>query len=219
MCQKGEDSDYGKPADYLHELKNPPYYFIYIPQAVMVTFGGIHVNRKFECVDENEQAIPGLYAVGVESAELWPNIYTINVPGGTNANNVNSGRSAAINASEYIGAEKTGVINESGDTSPSVVVQTWENPQDLKDGTYTATATGMFGNITVTVTISGGKIAEVTQTNELETSYIGVEAMEKTLIPAVLDAQDVNVDTVAGATATSNGFRNAVEASLLEAAK
>ncbi len=219
MCQNGEDSDYGKPADYLHELKNPPYYFIYIPQAVMVTFGGIHINRKFECVDANEKAIPGLYAVGVDSAELWPNVYTINVPGGTNANNVNSGRQSAINAAGYIGAEKTGVINTSGDTSPSVVVRTWENPESLKDGAYTATSFGMFGNISVTVTVSGGKISEIAQTNELETSYIGVEAMENVLIPAVIEAQNVNVDTVAGATATSNGFRTAVESCLKDAAK
>ncbi|NLG98907.1 MAG: FAD-binding protein [Chloroflexi bacterium] len=219
MCRNGKDTDFGKPEKYMKELKNPPFYFIYIPQAVMVTFGGIHVNRKFECVDANEKPIPGLYAIGVDSAELWPNVYTINVPGGTNANNINSGRTAAINAAEYIGAEKTGTITTSGDTSPSVVVQTWENPKDLNDGTYTATSRGMFGNITVTVKIQGGKIAEITQTNELETSYIGVEAMEKVLIPAVIDAQDVNVDTVAGATASSNGFRNAVEACLLEAAK
>jgi hypothetical protein len=38
----------------------------------MVTFGGIHVNRKFECMDASEKAIAGLYAVGVDSAELWP---------------------------------------------------------------------------------------------------------------------------------------------------
>ncbi len=219
ICQNGEDSDYGKPAKYLHELKNPPYYFIYIPQAVMVTFGGIHVNRHFECVDTEEQSIPGLYAVGVDSAELWPNIYTINVPGGTNANNVNSGRTAAINAAKYIGSGKTGVIKSDGDTSPSVVVNTWKNPTDLKDGTYKATSHGMFGEITVTVTISGGKIAEISQTNELETSYIGVEAMQDVLIPAVIKAQDVNVDTVAGATATSNGFRTAVESCLVEASK
>jgi fumarate reductase flavoprotein subunit len=219
ICQNGEDSDYGKPAKYLNELKNPPYYFIYIPQAVMVTFGGIHVNRKFECMDASEKAIAGLYAVGVDSAELWPNIYTINVPGGTNANNVNSGRQSAVNAAAYIGSAKTGAITTSGDTSPSEVNKTWENPSDLKDGTYSDTERGMFGNITVTVTISSGKIAEITQTNELETSYIGVEAMNDVLIPAVLEAQDVNVDTVAGATATSNGFRNAVEACLLAAAK
>jgi fumarate reductase flavoprotein subunit len=219
ICQAGDDSDYGKPAKYLHELKNPPYYFIYIPQAVMVTFGGIHVNRKFECVDANEKAIPGLYSVGVDSAELWPNVYTINVPGGTNANNVNSGRQSAINAAAYIGADKKGAISTTGDTSPSVVVRTWKNPTTLKDGTYTETSMGMFGNITVTAVISGGKITDLTQTNELETSYIGVEAMKDKLIPAVLAAQNVNVDTVAGATATSNGFRTALEAALQDATK
>lgn len=218
MCQAGEDTDYGKPVEYMNELKNPPYYFIYIPQAVLVTFGGLHVNRKFECVDADEKAIPGLYSIGVDSAELWPNIYTINVPGGTNANNVNSGRQSAINASEYIGSEKTGAINTSGDTSPSVVERTWENPENLTDGTFTATSRGRAGDITVTVTISNGEITEITQTNELETAYIGVEAMENVLIPAVLKSQDVNVDTVAGATESSNGFRTAVESCLLESA-
>lgn len=219
MCQNGEDTDFGKPAKYLHEMKNPPYYFIYIPQAVMVTFGGIHTNRNFECVDANEKAIPGIYSVGVDSADLWPNIYTINVPGGTNANNVNSGRQSAINAAAYIGSGKSGAIKTSGDTSPSVVVRTWKNPKTIKDGSYTATSRGMFGNITVTLTVSGSKISKITQTNELETAYIGVKALDDVLIPAVIKAQDVNVDTVAGATGTSNGFRTAVETCLADAAK
>jgi fumarate reductase flavoprotein subunit len=77
----------------------------------------------------------------------------------------------------------------------------------------------MFGNITITLTVSGGKISKITQTNELETAYIGVEALDNVLIPAVIKAQDVNVDTVAGATGTSNGFRSAVETCLLDAAK
>lgn len=217
MCRSGADTDFGKPANYMVEMVNPPYYFIYMPQAVLVTFGGIHVNRNFECLDKQEQPIPGLYAVGVDSAELWPNIYTINVPGGTNANNVNSGRTAANNALAYIGANLTGRITSSGDTSPSVVTGSWKTPDSLKDGQYTATARGMFGGITVTVTIAGGKITQITQTNELETSYIGVIAMDE-LIEAVLEAQDVAVDTVSGATQTSNGFRDAVQDCLEQAA-
>jgi fumarate reductase flavoprotein subunit len=218
MCRKGADTDFGKPAKYLMELKNPPYYFIYMPQAVMVTFGGIHTNRKFECVDADEKPIPGLYAIGVDSAELWPNIYTINVPGGTNANNVHSGRAAANNARQFIGQGATGKITSSGDTSPSVVKGNWKTPAGIKDGTYTASARGMFGGITATVTVSGGKIARITQTNELETSYIGALALEE-LISAVISAQDVNVDTITGATQTSNGFRNAVQNCLEQAAK
>jgi fumarate reductase flavoprotein subunit len=89
---------------------------------------------------------------------------------------------------------------------------------ELKDGVYEDTERGMFGNITVTVTIEGGKIAAIEQTNELETSYVGVPAMEDVLIPAVIEAQDVAVDTVAGATMTSNGFRTAVQACCEQAA-
>jgi fumarate reductase flavoprotein subunit len=186
----------------------------------MVTFGGIRVNRHFECIKEDWESIPGLYAVGVDSADLWPNIYTINVPGGTNGNNVNSGRAAANNATEFIGSAKTGTVSEVGDTSPSVV--TWDGgalPASLKDGVYTSKPTqGMFGTITATVTISAGTIREISETNELETSYVGVTAMEDVLIPAIIEAQDVHVDTVAGATATSNGFRNAVLDCLEQAA-
>ena len=82
---------------------------------------------------------------------------------------------------------------------------------ELKDGEYTDTQFGMFSDIAVTVTVSGGKIASIDQESELETSYVGVAAMESVLIPAVIEAQSVDdVDTVAGATRTSQGFLTAV---------
>jgi uncharacterized protein with FMN-binding domain len=93
-------------------------------------------------------------------------------------------------------------------------------PTDLKDGTYTSAPTpGMFGTITATVTVSGGKIAEITEENELETEYIGITAMNDVLIPEIIAAQDVHVDTVSGATSSSNGLRNAVLDALEQAAQ
>lgn len=84
-------------------------------------------------------------------------------------------------------------------------------PTALKDGSYTSKATpGMFGTITATVTVSGGKITEIAQENEMETRYIGVTAMDDVLITEIIAKQDVHVDTVSGATASSNGLRNAV---------
>lgn len=44
------------------------------------------------------EPIDGLYVVGVGGAMLWSSLYTINVSGGCNANNVNSGRTAAQDA-------------------------------------------------------------------------------------------------------------------------
>ncbi len=219
FCENGKDDYFGKPADYLQKLENPPYYFCYMPQACMVTFGGIRTNRKMQVVDKNGSAIAGLYSCGVDSADLWPNIYTINVPGGTNANNINSGRFASKYAAQYIGTDASGTVVADGDTSESVPDTSWSMPEgDLTDGTYTDTQFGMFSDITVTVTISGGKITEITQENELETSYVGVAAMEDELIPAVIAAQSPDVDTVAGATRTSDAFRTAVENCCVEAA-
>lgn len=212
MCEQGRDAYFGKPKEYLQKLENPPFYFSYMPQSVMVTFGGIRTNRKMEVVDKAGAPVAGLYSAGVDSADLWPNIYTINVPGGTNANNINSGRFAARSAAEYIGDGKAGAVTSEGDTSESKPERTWGMPEgELKDGEYTDTQFGMFSDIAVTVTVSGGKIASIDQESELETSYVGVAAMESVLIPAVIEAQSVDdVDTVAGATRTSQGFLTAV---------
>ncbi len=218
MCEAGDDAYFGKPAEYMQKLENPPYYFCYMPQACMVTFGGIRTNRKMEVVDKDGKPVAGLYSCGVDSADLWPNIYTINVPGGCNANNVNSGRFAGKNAAAYIGEAKLGAVSSEGDTSPSVISQTWAVPEgDLRDGEYSDTERGMFGDITVTVAVEGGKIASISQTNELETTYVGVPAMEDVLIPAVVDGQTLDVDVVGGATRTSIGFLNAVQACLEQA--
>lgn len=212
MCEKGDDAYFGKPSEYMQKLDNPPFYFCYMPQSVMVTFGGIRTNRKMEVVDKDGHAIPGLYSAGVDSADLWPNIYTISVPGGTNANNINSGRFASKFAAEYIGSDKVGSVASEGDTSESVPDVSWSMPEgDLKDGTYTDTQFGMFSDITVTVTVAGGKISEISQENELETTYVGQAAMENTLIPAVIEQQTPAVDTVSGATRTSDAFRTAVQ--------
>lgn len=220
MCDAGADAYFGKPAEYLEKLENPPYYFCYMPQACMVTFGGIRTSRRMEVVDKNGAPIPGLYSCGVDSADLWPNVYTINVPGGCNANNINSGRFAGRNAAAYIGEARLGTVSVEGDDSASLPDASWPAPEGaLADGTYTDTERGMFGSITVTLTVKDGKVAEVSQENELETTYIGVPAMEGVLIPAVLEQQTSDVETVAGATMTSNGFRLAVQSCLEQAAQ
>ena len=56
-----------------------------------------------EAINEFGTPIPGLYAVGTDGCELYRETYTMNVPASCNANNVNSGRTAARNAAEYIG--------------------------------------------------------------------------------------------------------------------
>lgn len=76
-------------------------------------------------------------------------------------------------------------------------------------GTYTATADGNNGPVTVEVTVSDTAITAVKVTEQAETESIAAPAIER--IPqAIVDNQSLAVDAVAGATNTSNAILNAV---------
>ncbi|MBR5232222.1 MAG: FAD-dependent oxidoreductase [Clostridia bacterium] len=77
-------------------------------------------------------------------------------------------------------------------------------------GTYTATAKGNNGDLTVEVTFSADKIVDVVVTNHVETPGLADPAL--TNVPAAIkDTQSLTVDTVAGATVTSKAIIAAVE--------
>ena len=87
--------------------------------------------------------------------------------------------------------------------------------EGMKAGTYTATAKGMYDGLTVEVTVSETAIEKIEVTAHQETAP-GWPALEK--IPAaIVEAQSIAVDIVAGATMSSNGVKAAVEAALVEA--
>ena len=88
--------------------------------------------------------------------------------------------------------------------------------EDAADGTYSATAQGFGGDITVEVTLSGGKIADVKIVGDSETPGLGAVAVEK--MPAqLLEAQSADVDGVAGATVSSSAIRDAFGDALAKA--
>lgn len=45
-------------------IARPPYYALALPAAVLVTFGGIHVDAQLRALDTAGRPIPGLYAAG-----------------------------------------------------------------------------------------------------------------------------------------------------------
>lgn len=104
LCDEGDDRDYGKDAELMVKIENGPFYLCRFHYALLVTMGGVLTDRKFRVLKADKTPVPGLYAAGVTGAALWRNVYTINVGGGCNANNINSGRVAANDAAEYLQA-------------------------------------------------------------------------------------------------------------------
>ena len=81
--------------------------------------------------------------------------------------------------------------------------------------TYTATAQGFGGDVTVEITVEGKDITDVKITGDGETPGVGSMAVEQ--MPAqIAEADTYDVDGVAGATITSTAVRDAVKAILTE---
>ncbi len=84
---------------------------------------------------------------------------------------------------------------------------------ELEDGTFTGSGEGYGGEITVEVTVEGGAIVDIVVTDHSETPGLGDGAFEE-LVGAVTESQSTEVDTVSGATGTSDGFLEAVRAAI-----
>ena len=89
-----------------------------------------------------------------------------------------------------------------------------------KDGTYTGqTASEHYGTVTVTVTISGGKITDATAETTIreQRSQQFVDRAVPVLNKAVIAANSADVNTVSGCTFTSEAYLTSLQSALDEA--
>lgn len=75
---------------------------------------------------------------------------------------------------------------------------------------YEGTGSGFAGDVTLSVAMDGNKIDAINIVGHSETEGISDPAFSE-VIPAILGAQDLNVDDVAGATYTSTAIKEAVQ--------
>ncbi len=98
---------------------------------------------------------------------------------------------------------------EAGDTSSDE--STGNVAVTYTAGTYTGTGTGYNGPIEVSVTFGDDKIESIEVTSTSETDHVGNVAYD-IMTADMLEANGSGVDTVSGATFTSRGFKEAVNA-------
>lgn len=85
----------------------------------------------------------------------------------------------------------------------------------LAEESYTGSAQGFGGPVSVTITLAGGKITQCTIEGASETDGIGTRAIEE--LPAKIVEANGAVDCVAGATVTSEAILTALDAALAQA--
>lgn len=82
FCKSGIDAEYHKRPALLIPVEAVPFYgAISKSPHLLCILGGIRTNIKMQVLDNSEQVIPGLYAVGTIVGDMYSNIYTFLAPG------------------------------------------------------------------------------------------------------------------------------------------
>jgi uncharacterized protein with FMN-binding domain len=112
---------------------------------------------------------------------------------------------------------KTYTIPKPSPEQPAQSQAPSETASVYKDGAYEGTAAGYRPGIVVEVVIEGGKIISVTVIDHNEKGEQHWGAPVRLIPQAIVEAQSANVDSISGATKTSNGIKKAVNDALSKA--
>lgn len=96
------DEEFFKPKKYLRPIVKAPYYCAKICPGGYGTVGGIRINENCEACDKEFEPVPGLYAAGADSCNIYDDSYMFLLPGNSMGYAVNTGRIAGMSAAEYV---------------------------------------------------------------------------------------------------------------------
>ena len=99
LVDKGVDEDFGKLPKYLTAIKKPPFYGVARQASVLCTLNGLLTDDDFQVIDDNDQVIEGLYAVGNTQGGWFGGLeHQMMIPGMSLGRAAVSGRMAALHA-------------------------------------------------------------------------------------------------------------------------
>lgn len=94
-----------------------------------------------------------------------------------------------------------------------------DNADVYSDGSYTSSAKGCLSDVSVTVTITGGKVTNVVIDASGETPELGGKAAESLAVSLLNAGSTVGVDAISGSTMTSDAVFTAMDDCLAQAAQ
>ena len=210
----------------INKIEGKKYYAVPLKALCVMTLGGVKTNTQAQVLDADGAVIPGLYAAGECAGSFWGRF----VSGGTGvmgpivfgriaartAMTTDLATNYALKTPQTLITEDMFKKAESENVGPQL--PRFDMSKALKDGEYEATVDGQEGKMTVKTTIKDGKIAAVSVASHNETETVAAGALEK--VPgAIVENNNCDVDTIAGATLTSNRIMDAVALCLVQATK
>ncbi len=136
--------------------------------------------------------------------------YNTSLVGVTDADSVEVTSGATVTSTAVKEAFASALAQAKGEATTN------DAPIAFTAGTYTASAKGYNGDVTVDVTFSDTAVTDIKVTASSETAHVGDVAFEP-MITDMLAANGSGVDSVSGATFSSAALRNAVNAAAEQA--
>lgn len=92
LVKKGVDEDFGKRKELLFPIERPPFYAGLMKSALLAMTSGLRVNTRFEVLDEHDEPLGGLYAVGNVQGDMFAVDYPTVFPGLSHGRCITFGR-------------------------------------------------------------------------------------------------------------------------------
>ncbi len=206
-----------------YRLNAVVYTFVFLAYAVCRVLKAVAVKKK------DQSGLPAVQLKAVTACSVLIMIMTVVLFGDVKAEAgtrkqelTESTKAETVNVSETSEItlpEKTEEIPSGGDLQNEVsgdaasvdVVKTY------KDGDYVGTAFGNSGDITVKVSIRDNAVTDVEVLEQDEDEPYFTDALA--VIEHIIDANSIDVDTVSGATYSSEGILEAVKNAMVQAEK
>ena len=208
MMRNGADEDFGRSTG-MGEVIKAPFYAAKTVPATCDTAGGLVTDTYGQVKNVFGDDIPGLYAAGSTTSGWRGELY----PGSGTAVSVavTFGRRAGMTAAAQEGSAYEGKLAAGAGTAAADAgdAQTAENE-------FIGEGTGMGGTVKVKITVDDGKITAVEVLENNETVGIGDQAISK-LPDAIIEAQGIDVESISGASITSQAIKDAVAQAMAKA--
>ena len=100
MCESA-DTKFYKPRNFMKPIKKGPFYAGKFRPGAYGTLGGIRIDLDGHVLDNAHNPIPGFYAAGTDTCEIYGDSYMFLLPGNTMGYCLNTGRFAGESAAAY----------------------------------------------------------------------------------------------------------------------
>ena len=217
FCEQGADLEFGRDPRTLQAIAQAPFYAVRLYPCGVNAQAGARRNAKCEVVDPSGTPIPNLYSAG-EGGSFWAGVYEC---GGNVSEALYTGR-AVGEALSQPKEEPQAVTLTAVESDPSLSgndvldIEGAGTDVELGDGEYLGTGEGLHGAIQVKVAYADGTISAIEVVSQHETAGL-TDRVWSEMPAAMVEANSAEVDTVAGATVSSNGLIAAVQDAIAQA--